>query len=615
MKWRPTVASNIHKEEEIFLNALESARPTRDAYLDEACGDDAELRRRVEALLRRHQESKGPLDAPLAGVDVTANPPPATEKPGTLIGPYKLLQQIGEGGMGTVFMAEQTEPVQRQGRPQGHQARHGLAPGHRPLRSRAAGAGPDGSSQHRQGASTPARPTAAGPTSSWNWSRASPSPATATSSRLTPKERLELFIPVCQAVQHAHQKGIIHRDIKPSNVLVASYDGKPVPKVIDFGVAKATGQQLTERTLFTGLGAVVGTLEYMSPEQAELNQLDIDTRSDIYSLGVLLYELLTGSTPLEKKRLKAAALLEMLRVIREEEPPKPSTRLSTTDEMPSVAANRGLEPKKLSGLVRGELDWIVMKALEKDRNRRYETANGFALDVQRYLADEPVQACPPSARYRLRKFARKHRTALTTTAAIIVFLLAARGLQHLAGGAGSTGGDCRTGCGTGRRCQAGRGRAAEDPRRGGRKESGGREADRPVGAGLPTEQAARSGRLADPGQRPAASRRTFGGGEGEPDHWRTVGPCRQGTDAGTDRGELPQPAPGPSGDTQNSWPYLSRCGRVRKGDRLPATRRRPGPATPRPRPSQHARQHGTTSPGRIRMPRNWTWPCRSARRH
>src|SRR5207302_7761808 len=207
--------------------------------------------------------------------------------------------------------------------------------------------------------------------------------------KLTPRERLELFVPICQAIQHAHQKGVIHRDIKPSNVLVALYDDRPVPKVIDFGVAKAAGQQLTEHTLVTGFGTVVGTLEYMSPEQAELNQLDIDTRSDVYSLGVLLYELLTGSTPLERKRLKAAAMLEVLRLIREEEPPRPSTRLSTTDEMPSVAANRGLEPKKLSGLVRGELDWIVMKALEKDRNRRYETANGFAQDIQRYLADEP----------------------------------------------------------------------------------------------------------------------------------------------------------------------------------------------------------------------------------
>src|SRR5205807_9517870 len=182
---------------------------------------------------------------------------------------------------------------------------------------------------------------------------------------------------------------------KPSNVLIALYDGRPVPKVIDFGVAKATGPKLTERTLFTEFGAVIGTFEYMSPEQAELNQLDIDTRSDIYSLGVLLYELLTGTTPLNRKRLKEAAFLEVLRLIREEEPPKPSTRLSTTDELPAIAANRGLEPKRLSGVVRGELDWIVMKALEKDRGRRYETANGFAMDVQRYLADEPVQACPP----------------------------------------------------------------------------------------------------------------------------------------------------------------------------------------------------------------------------
>src|SRR5215475_11720414 len=240
--------------------------------------------------------------------------------------------------------------------------------------------------------------------------------------RLTLRQRLELFLPVCQALQHAHQKGIIHRDIKPSNVLAALYDGKPVPKVIDFGVAKAAGQSLTEKTLLTDFGAIVGTPEYMSPEQAEVNNQDIDTRSDIYSLGVLLYELLTGSTPVTRQRIKEAALLEVLRVIREEEPPKPSTRLSSTDELPSVAANRGLEPKRLTGLVRGELDWIVMKALEKDRGRRYETAAALAADVQRYLDDEPVLACPPSAMYRLRKFARRHRSALAG-AGLVLFVM------------------------------------------------------------------------------------------------------------------------------------------------------------------------------------------------
>src|SRR6185436_17850084 len=226
--------------------------------------------------------------------------------------------------------------------------------------------------------------------------------------QLTLNARLELFLPVGEAVQHAHQKGIIHRDLKPSNVLVAQYDDKPVPKVIDFGVAKAA-QKLTERTMFTEFGQVVGTLEYMSPEQASFNQLDIDTRSDIYSLGVLLYELLTGCTPFDGKRLRSAAFDEMLRIIREEEPPKPSTRLSSSDTLPSIAANRNVEPARLGRALRGELDWIVMKALEKDRNRRYETANGLATDVQRYLTDEPVQACPPSTGYRLRKFIRKNK--------------------------------------------------------------------------------------------------------------------------------------------------------------------------------------------------------------
>jgi tetratricopeptide (TPR) repeat protein len=416
----------------IFCSAIEIESPDeRRAHVEQACGDDMDLKQQVERLLHAHFHGRSILDAPVQRVATIDEP--LTETAGTVIGPYKLLEQIGEGGMGTVWMAQQTEPVKRL------------------VALKLIKAGMDSKQviarfeAERQALALMDHPNIAkvldGGTTASGWPffamdlvKGVPITKYCDERHLTPRQRLELFIPVCQAVQHAHQKGIIHRDLKPSNVLVALYDGRPVPKVIDFGVAKAAGQSLTDKTLVTGFGNIVGTLEYMSPEQAEINQLDIDTRSDIYSLGVLLYELLTGSPPFTKKDLEKAGMLEMLRVIREEEPSKPSTKLSTAEALPTLAANRGTEPTKLTKLMRGELDWIVMKALEKDRSRRYETANGFAKDVQRHLSDEAVLACPPSAGYRLKKFARRNRGRLALGGVLCLALLAV-----LATAAGSIG--------------------------------------------------------------------------------------------------------------------------------------------------------------------------------
>ncbi len=408
--------------ESILAAAVEiSTDDERREFVKRACAGDAELKRRVEELITNHFRAGSFLESPAPQLVATIDAP-IPERPGTVIGPYKLLEQIGEGGFGVVFMAEQTQPVRRK------VALKVLKPGmdtcqivarfEAERQALAIMDHPNIAKVHDGGATASGRPFFV-----MELVKGVPITEFCDQNQLTPPQRLELFLPVCQAVQHAHQKGIIHRDLKPSNVLVSRHDATPVVKVIDFGVAKALGQELTDKTLFTGLAQMVGTPLYMSPEQAGMSDLDVDTRSDIYSLGVLLYELLTGTTPFDKERFKKSEYDEIRRIIREEEPPKPSTRLSTSETLPSIAANRGLEPKKLSSLVRGELDWIVMKCLQKDRSRRYETASSLARDLERYLLDEPVQARPPSAAYRLRKFMRRNKGPVLAASLVLVALI------------------------------------------------------------------------------------------------------------------------------------------------------------------------------------------------
>jgi serine/threonine protein kinase/Flp pilus assembly protein TadD len=420
------------REEAIFEAAVALPPKQRAAYLDQACGQDTQLRRRIVLLLGSHDHAGDFLEpAPLAGPNPTlVMPTPPAEKPGDVIGHYKIREKLGEGGCGVVYVAEQTEPVRRRVALKviklGMDTRSVIARFEAERQALALMDHPNIARVLDAGATETGRPYFV-----MELVRGIKITDYCDQNQLNTTQRLALFVQVCHAVQHAHQKGIIHRDIKPSNILVTLHDGVPVPKVIDFGIAKATEGRLTDLTVYTELRQFIGTPAYMSPEQAEMSGLDIDTRSDIYSLGVLLYELLTGRTPFDAQELLRFGLDAMRRTIREQEPLRPSTRLSTMvdAELTRVAKRQSAEPPKLVHFIRGDLDWIVMKALEKDRTRRFESASGLALDVQRFLKNEPIEARPPSGLYRFQKLVRRNKTAFAAAAAIVAALVLGLGLS------------------------------------------------------------------------------------------------------------------------------------------------------------------------------------------